>query len=335
MVALILYAYAKGVRSAREIERRCVEDVAFRVVAGNLAPDHATIARFRAEPPGRAGCPVRLRCWVSVSALGTGSRRRRGGRTRPSGGERVRAYEHEPLSRSHARSSSRRPRIDAAEDALYGDKRGDELPDDLADPKTRRARLRELMGRAQSRKNRPSSKAREEMLERRAEHERQNRPASRAGARRSSSLERPEKRSGGVNVTDPDSRPVKTPRGFIQGYNAHNFAADSLIIVAANVSDRHTGPRLCWMPMVHWAAGSASSTPPAPTGPDYGPRGRRLLAKPRHPNSSPTMAYSVLVPPDAHTSHRTTARQTRRPLSTHARDRLVDPGRPPRYIAVG
>ena len=49
MVALVLYAYAKGVRSAREIERRCVEDVAFRVLAASLAPDHATIARFRAQ----------------------------------------------------------------------------------------------------------------------------------------------------------------------------------------------------------------------------------------------------------------------------------------------
>ena len=48
MVALMLYAYAKGVRSAREIERRCVEDVAMRVIAADLAPDHATIARFRA-----------------------------------------------------------------------------------------------------------------------------------------------------------------------------------------------------------------------------------------------------------------------------------------------
>jgi transposase len=36
-------------RSSREIERRCVEDVAFRVVSANLAPDHATIERFRAD----------------------------------------------------------------------------------------------------------------------------------------------------------------------------------------------------------------------------------------------------------------------------------------------
>ncbi len=49
MVALLLYAYAIGVRSSRAIERRCREDVAFRVITANQAPDHATIARFRAR----------------------------------------------------------------------------------------------------------------------------------------------------------------------------------------------------------------------------------------------------------------------------------------------
>src|SRR5947209_3062788 len=47
MVALLLYAYCLGVRPSRQIERLCQRDVAFRVVAGNLRPDHATIARFR------------------------------------------------------------------------------------------------------------------------------------------------------------------------------------------------------------------------------------------------------------------------------------------------
>ena len=47
MVALLLYAYARANRSARGIERACVEDVAYRVVAGNVAPDHSTIAEFR------------------------------------------------------------------------------------------------------------------------------------------------------------------------------------------------------------------------------------------------------------------------------------------------
>jgi transposase len=49
MVALLFYAYAKGQRSSRGIERECVEDVAYRVIAVNQAPDHATIARFRAR----------------------------------------------------------------------------------------------------------------------------------------------------------------------------------------------------------------------------------------------------------------------------------------------
>ena len=47
MVALLVYAYAIGERSSRAIERRCREDVAFRVIAANALPDHATIARFR------------------------------------------------------------------------------------------------------------------------------------------------------------------------------------------------------------------------------------------------------------------------------------------------
>jgi transposase len=47
MVALLLYSYALGRRSSRAIERACVEDVAYRVIAANQVPDHCTIARFR------------------------------------------------------------------------------------------------------------------------------------------------------------------------------------------------------------------------------------------------------------------------------------------------
>src|SRR5204862_573414 len=46
MVVLLLYAYARGIRSSRIIERACLEDVAFRVIAAQQRPDHATIARF-------------------------------------------------------------------------------------------------------------------------------------------------------------------------------------------------------------------------------------------------------------------------------------------------
>jgi len=46
MVGLLLYAYARAMRSSRAIERACEEDVAFRVIAAQQQPDHATIARF-------------------------------------------------------------------------------------------------------------------------------------------------------------------------------------------------------------------------------------------------------------------------------------------------
>jgi transposase len=53
MVALLLYAYARGNRSARGIERACLEDIAYRVVTGNLAP-----ATAPPSSPGHraAGC---------------------------------------------------------------------------------------------------------------------------------------------------------------------------------------------------------------------------------------------------------------------------------------
>jgi hypothetical protein len=52
MVALLLYSYAVGVRSSRRIERRCEEDVAFKVITALAVPDHSTIADFRRRHQG-------------------------------------------------------------------------------------------------------------------------------------------------------------------------------------------------------------------------------------------------------------------------------------------
>lgn len=49
LLALLVYAYCQGVRSSRQIERLCITDVAFRVLCAQDGPDHATIARFRAQ----------------------------------------------------------------------------------------------------------------------------------------------------------------------------------------------------------------------------------------------------------------------------------------------
>ena len=48
LLSLLLYAYATGVSSSRQIERGCCEvDVAFKVIAALRVPDHSTIAEFR------------------------------------------------------------------------------------------------------------------------------------------------------------------------------------------------------------------------------------------------------------------------------------------------
>jgi transposase len=47
LLGVLLYGYCLGVRFSRQLERRCQEDIAFRVLAANQTPDHVTIARFR------------------------------------------------------------------------------------------------------------------------------------------------------------------------------------------------------------------------------------------------------------------------------------------------
>jgi transposase len=231
MVAVLLYAYAKGIRSAREIERRCVEDVAFRVVAGNLAPDHATIARFRADHQDALGA-----LFGQVLGLCQRAGLVRGGvvavdstkvAANASG---LANMTFEEIAREILKEAAE---VDAAEDALFGDAHGDELPDELVDPKTRRARLRELLGELEAERL-AERQARQDMLQRRAEHERRTgrRPRGRPPIEHPKHVQKVRR----VNVTDPDSRSVRTPRGFIQGYNAQLVAADGQIIVAADVT---------------------------------------------------------------------------------------------------
>ncbi len=69
MVALLLYSYARSERSSRGIERRCAEDVAYRVIAANKVPDHSTLARF--------GVITRTR-WLTGSPESFGCAGRRG-----------------------------------------------------------------------------------------------------------------------------------------------------------------------------------------------------------------------------------------------------------------
>jgi transposase len=141
MVALILYAFATKVRSSRAIERHCRQDVAYRVITGNLVPDHATIARFvcRHERAladlfgevlklcDRAGL---IKPGV-VSIDGT----RIAGNASPEVNYGFGQIAREILAEARA--------TDEAEDEEFGEARGDELPEQLRTPEGRREFFRQ------------------------------------------------------------------------------------------------------------------------------------------------------------------------------------------------
>jgi len=230
MVALVLYAYAVGERSSRGIERRCVEDIAFRVIAANQAPDHTTINRFRGRHAdalaGLFGEVLGL-C-VKAGAVSVGVIALDATRMRANAADSAnRSYEQ--LAREILEEAAA---VDAAEDEIYGEARGDELPPELADPKTRRARLREAKERLRADWE---AKQRELADWEKAKAEYTARTGKKLGGP-TKPRPVPDAPTGRVNLTDPDSRPVKTAKGFIQGYSAQAVATDEQIIVAADVT---------------------------------------------------------------------------------------------------
>jgi transposase len=139
MVALLLYAYARGVRSSRAIERACEEDVAVRVVAAHHVPDHTTIARFRQRhQDALAGvfgevlalCADAGLVHADVIAVD-------GTKVHANASERA-TCDYERLAREVLADADA---IDAEEDERFGDRRGDELPEPLG---TREGRARWL-----------------------------------------------------------------------------------------------------------------------------------------------------------------------------------------------
>jgi transposase len=238
MVALLLYAYAVGERSSRGIERRCREDVAFRVIAANQIPDHATIAGFRARHErALAGsftqvlalCARAGLVSVGVVAL-DGSLL--SGNASP---EATRGYAsiREEVERMLAEAAQ----ADAADDERVGEARGDELPPELADPRSRRERLRrckEQLEQAQA----DEEAAYEENLAWRAAWEAEH--GRRLTGRKPTPPDLAGQAGWKINTTDPDTRLMKRAGGkAVQGYNGQVVASPEQVILAAQLSQSH------------------------------------------------------------------------------------------------
>jgi transposase len=235
MVGLLLYAYCLGVRSSRQIERLCERDVAFRVVAGNLRPDHATIARFR-QRHGEALkglftdilrlCKEAGLVKVGVVALDGTKMAADAALEANRSYEAIRAEVETMLQEAEAK--------DIDEDRLYGpDQRGDELPEAMRDRRGRLERLKRCRERLEHEAEAAAAEHARKLEERAKKEAATGRKLRGRKPKPVSEAPEPEAKA---NVTDPDSRIMKTRRGYVQGYNAQAVATAGQIIVAADVT---------------------------------------------------------------------------------------------------
>ena len=258
MVALLLYAYARGVRSSRAIERACVEDVAYRVLAAQAKPDHATIARFvERHQDALAGvfgsvlglCAKAGLVGVNVVAID--------GSKVSANASREATVDYERLAREILEDARA---VDAEEDARFGDRRGDELPPELATSYGRekwfkaarrwlddqRAEQAVPIPRDRPKRVKEAKRRLDEELstEMRAEEGYQRwraRGVSRNGRRLGPNTVpkpyiAPPVPPGTINTTDLDSRLVKGQHGWLQGYNAQAASNEHQIVIAAEIA---------------------------------------------------------------------------------------------------
>jgi hypothetical protein len=234
---VLLYAYAVGVRSSRQIERRCIEDLAFRVLAGNQAPDHVTIARFRVRHEAAlAGFLVQsLRLCAAAGMVRVGTVALDGTKLAGNAAERANRT-HDKLEEEVAEILRQAAQADQRDDGEHGDGRGDELPAELASKAGRLARLRQakaqLEAEAAARQQRYQQRVAELAAAARAKGKQ---PKARIKPRRRDEAPNPKRVA---NVTDPDSRLVHTRKGSLQGYNAQAVTTMEQLIVAAELTQQ-------------------------------------------------------------------------------------------------
>jgi transposase len=305
LTALLVYAYCCGVRSSRVIERSCVTDVAFRVITAQQRPDHSTIARFRA---GHAAALADLFGQVlgicAKAGLGQVGVVAVDGTKIAANASADKTYSEDRLREFAAAVVAEADAVDAAEDADYGDDRGDELPPTLRPGSDRPARIRqaldainadkadrvavdveeatgrlaraqESLAKAEARSRRIHAKASKPRAGRRPirEHAEVRQAAAAVqvaeadlAQARAGKARRGSARPPRRNLSDPDSRLMPTRgSGYVQGYNAQIAVSDDHLIVATDVT---TSPNdlNCFVSMMHLAVASVATSIPTADG---------------------------------------------------------------------
>ena len=245
LTKVLVYAYCVGVFSSRRIQRRLVEDVGFRVLAAGNEPDFRTIADFR-----KLHLPALTGLFEQVLRLARELGAPRVGRVAVDGSKvKANASKHKAMSYGRLDEKQRQLRAevkqllaqadaaDAAEDAEHGpDQAGDDLPAELQRRESRVQRIREA----------------KRALEARAK-------AEAAGAGEPTDSVKPDPKAQ-YNFTDPESRIMKGPDGFVQAYNVQ-VAVDDLQLIVGHAVTQDTNDKRQLIPMIVTIAQQSGDTP--------------------------------------------------------------------------
>jgi transposase len=246
LTKVLVYAYCVGVFSSRRIQRRVAEDVGFRVLAAGNEPDFRTIADFR-----KKHLATLKGFFEQVLRLARELGAPRVGRVALDGSKvKANASKHKAMSYGRMREKQQQLReevqqllaqaeaADAAEDAEYGaDRRGDELPAELQRRESRLKRIREA----------------KRVLEARAKDE-----AAAAGQPAESA--KPDSNTQ-YNFTDPESRIMKGPDGFVQAYNVQVAVDEVLQLIVGQAVTQETNDKRQLMPMITVIERQSGDTP--------------------------------------------------------------------------
>jgi transposase len=243
MVALLLYAYAVGIYSSRRIANACRDRTDFMMIVALDAPDFRTISDFRKRHlNGLAALFVQVLKLAETAGLVKLGHVALDGTKIKANASKHKAMSYERMKKREAELQAEVDRwlaaadaTDAKEDRAFGkNKRGDEMPDWIADKEKRLAKIREAKAALEAQ----AKAAAEEEARRRAEAE-----AKRKAEGRKKNGKTPKPPSAAPepkaqrNFTDPESRVLLTKDGYIQGYNAQ-AAVDGAhqIIVSQDVT---------------------------------------------------------------------------------------------------
>ena len=237
MTALLLHGYASGIYSSRRIARAAVERADFMMIVAGDPPDFRAISEFR-----RRHLSALAALFVQVLKLAKKAGLVKLGHVALDG-TKIKANASKHKAMSYERMKQREAELaaevdrwlkaaaaaDAEEDKLYGDKRGDEMPDWIADKHKRLETIRAAKAELEAE---AKAAAAEERRRAAAEEKRKAQRPQKSGRTPTPAKPQPDGKAQ-RNFTDPESRILKTKDGYIQGYNAQAAVdATAQIIVA-------------------------------------------------------------------------------------------------------